>query len=53
MNINNFVSLQKMLGVAGLFNVVGSFGVIDGFADYAFEECGGEKKYSYAVEFFL
>lgn len=48
MRIDSYINLEKMLGVSGLFNAVGSFGVIDGFADYAFEECGGEKKYTYS-----
>lgn len=48
MRMDSYINLEKNLGVAGLFNAMGSFGVIDGFADYAFEDNGDEKKYTYS-----
>ena len=44
MKIENYINLNKMTGVSGLFFASGSFGVVDGDADYVkTEECGVEK----------
>ena len=47
MKIENYINLEKMLGVSGLFFASGSFGTIDGNVDYTETIENGIKKYVY------
>lgn len=48
MNLDRYINLEKMLGLSGLFSAMGSFGIIDGHADYTVSDEGGAKKYVFA-----
>ena len=48
MNLDRYINLEKMLGLSGLISAMGSFGIIDGHADYAVSDEDGAKKYVFA-----
>ena len=48
MRIDSYINLEKMPGLSGLFSAMGSFGIIDGYADYAASEENGVKKYVFS-----
>lgn len=47
MKIENYLSLDKKLGVSGLFLASGSFGMVDSEAEYTVTEADGIRKYTY------
>ena len=48
MRIDSYINLEKMPSLSGLISAMGSFGIIDGHADYTVSDEGRVKKYVFA-----